>query len=128
MRVLLIIACIIIAGCQQGAQKGDAGNVDSNGVIASVSKAKPSKLNEQWQTAQIEFFEFEGGFFGLTTTDNKKYLPINLPKELQQHNAKVRFIGKVKSDMMTIQQWGTPLKITKIELIEKGVSKKELSH
>jgi len=84
---------------------------------------KNSEQQAQWQSATIKFMEFEGGFFGIVTDDGEKLLPMNLAKEFHQIGAKVKVQGHLITDMMTIQQWGTPFNITKIELIKAGKPK-----
>ena len=84
---------------------------------------KSNKQETQWRTGTIKFMEFEGGFFGIVTDEGDKLLPMNLAKEFQQIGAKVKIQGQLVTDMMTIQQWGTPFKITKIELIKAGKPK-----
>jgi len=79
-----------------------------------------NKQETQWRTGTIKFMEFEGGFFGIVTDKGEKLLPMNLAKKFHQVDAKVKIQGKLVTDMMTIQQWGTPFKITKIELIKAG--------
>ncbi|GHG05629.1 hypothetical protein [Thalassotalea marina] len=131
MRTILVIACFVLLGCQQPAQQegsADQKQTQSNETTATVKKIENVERNVQWQIARIQYFDHEGGFFGLVTEDNKRYLPLNLATEFQQHNAKVRFTGKTKPDVMTIKQWGTPFEIEKIEIIEKGVSRTELTH
>jgi len=86
--------------------------------VKPVMQKKPQEM--QWRTGTIQFMEFEGGFFGLVTDKGEKLLPMNLAKEYQQVGAIVKVQGKFVTDMMTIQQWGTPYKITKIELIKAG--------
>lgn len=131
LRALVAISCLILLGCQQGVKQEDNAEQainQSSEANVPVKKNDKVKREEQWQVARIQYFELEGGFFGLITSDNKKYLPLNLPTEFQQHNAQVRFAGKVKPNMMTIQQWGTPIEIKKIELISKGKTREELTH
>ena len=85
-------------------------------------------LREHWRTGTITFMKIEGGFFGIVTDKGEKLLPINLSKQFQQVGAQVKIQGELITEMMTIQQWGTPFKITKIELIKagKGISENNL--
>jgi hypothetical protein len=88
--------------------------------IKKQVKMKSSDDKNQWQMGTLTFLNFEGGFFGLVTDQGNKLLPMNLPKKFQQHKAKVKFKGEIQKGMFTIQQWGTPFKISAIELIELG--------
>lgn len=62
----------------------------------------------------VVYQNLEGGFYGIIADDGTPYLPLNLPDEFAQDNLSVTFTGVVKEDVMTIQQWGTPLEITEI--------------
>ena len=89
---------------------------------------KSSEQDTQWRTATIKYMNFEGGFFGLITAEGEKLLPMNLAKEFHQDGAKVKVQGQLVTDMMTIQQWGAPFHITKIELIKAGKVKADSNH
>lgn len=88
--------------------------------IKKQPKMKSSDEKHQWQVGTLTFLNFEGGFFGIITDQGNKLLPMNLAKKFQQHKAKVRFKGEIQKGLLTIQQWGTPFKISAIELIEPG--------
>ncbi len=65
-------------------------------------------------TGTIVYNDLEGGFYGLVTDDGTRYLPLNLPDEFAQDSLSVAFRGIVRTDVATIQQWGTPLDLTEI--------------
>jgi hypothetical protein len=88
-------------------------------VVNTIPKQSGIKI--MWQTATVKYMEFEGGFWGLVTENGQKLLPMNLAKEFRQFDAVVKFQGQVKGDVMTIQQWGTPFKITEMTLIKAGI-------
>ncbi len=96
--------------------------VESNTALSTKGDVMPDKHKKttQWQQATIQYMELEGGFFGLITDKGEKLLPMNLATEYRQVGAIVKVQGQLLTDMMTIQQWGTPFKITKIELIKAG--------
>jgi len=83
----------------------------------SLSKSKSIAVNE-WQQGKIIFKNLEGGFYGLVTDKQQKLLPVNLAKSFQKNGLIVRFKGRELTDIMTIQQWGTPFKLSNIELIK----------
>jgi hypothetical protein len=84
------------------------------------AEAKSSDKKQPWQFATITFLNLEGGFFGLITDKGNKLLPMNLAKEFQLHGAKIKFKGEIQKGIFTIQQWGTPFKISAIELMSSG--------
>ena len=68
----------------------------------------------------IHYYDLEGGFFGITTDQGTKFLPMGLSKDYMQHGATIEFSGAIDNDVMTIQQWGTPFKIKEVRIIKPG--------
>ena len=75
---------------------------------------------QAWQQVTVKYYDFEGGFYGLTTKAGDKLLPMNLAKKYQLPGTVLKVKGQIIKDMMTIQQWGQPFKITVTELIKLG--------
>ena len=75
---------------------------------------------KSWQQVTVKYLNFEGGFYGLVSSTGEKLLPMNLAKEYQLEGTKLKVKGQLIKDMMTIQQWGEPFKITDVELIKLG--------
>lgn len=75
---------------------------------------EPIDPNAVSGSGTIVYQNFEGGFYGIIADDGTSYLPLNLPDEFAQDNLSVAFTGVVKTDVMTIQQWGTPLELTEM--------------
>ncbi len=65
-------------------------------------------------TGTVVHVELEGGFYGIATEDGEKYVPLNLEEDFSRHGLPVRFEAKKKSDLATIQMWGTPIEIVSI--------------
>lgn len=69
-------------------------------------------------TGTIVYQDLEGGFYGLIAdADSARYNPINLEASFQEDGLRVRFEGR-PADVMTVQMWGTPLELTRIERLE----------
>ena len=64
----------------------------------------------------VVYIDLEGGFFGIVADNGERYLPLNLPPELQKDDIRVVFDGVIREDMFTIRQWGIPLDITTIHM------------
>lgn len=62
----------------------------------------------------IKFMSFEGGFYGIVTDNNLKFLPTNLTEKYRQNGAIVEFSGDEIKDIITFQQWGIPFEINEI--------------
>ncbi|NMP33020.1 hypothetical protein HII17_15795 [Thalassotalea sp. M1531] len=80
------------------------------------------QLKQQgWQIGTVTYQSFEGGFYGITSEKGDKYLVLNLPSEMKVANSLVAFKGQLNKDIMTIQQWGTPFKLSDIKMLKKGL-------
>jgi hypothetical protein len=71
-------------------------------------------------TGRLEFMSIEGGFFGIVTDQGQKLLPLNLKPEYHQHGMRLEVTGKIETDIMTIQQWGTPFTISSLKVLAPG--------
>jgi hypothetical protein len=91
-------------------------------VAASQLVGEHPKENEAaliWQQGTIQHFTFEAGFYGIVTDEGKKLLPMNLPENYQKPGMMIKVKGKLITDMMTINQWGTPFQIIEIVPVDK---------
>lgn len=92
--------------------------------IQETLKVGDSQVTDEkeqtWQQVTVKYYDFEGGFHGLTTKTGDKLLPMNLAKKYQVPGTVLKVKGQIIKDMMTIQQWGQPFKITATELVKLG--------
>ena len=65
----------------------------------------------------IKYISLEDGFYGIITNKGEKYLPLNLPEDFKKEGLRVWFKAKPKK-VATIYQWGKPIEILEIRLIE----------
>ncbi|MDT0604919.1 hypothetical protein [Thalassotalea castellviae] len=125
----LALLAFTLMGCNQAAEKQSTEKslentttvvTDKNAVThdKKVSGVKDDAM--KWQQAKIKYLNFEGGFYGLITHSGDKLLPLNLDNAFKQDGAVVSIQGEKVENMMTIQQWGKPYKITNIKLIKAG--------
>ncbi|TKB43918.1 hypothetical protein [Thalassotalea mangrovi] len=82
----------------------------------------PEKPMNAWYEGTLNYYEFEGGFFGFTSKDGENLLPMGLDKKYHQRGAKLKLYGYIDRDVATIQMWGKPFRVLKVEVIEKGNS------
>lgn len=73
-------------------------------------------------TGTVTYIDLEGGFFGIVTGDHESYLPLNLPPEFERDGIKVSFTAVKEPDVITIQMWGTPVRILSISTAEVDTS------
>jgi hypothetical protein len=65
-------------------------------------------------TGTVVYNDFEGGFYGIVTSDGMQYYPLNLPEELQVNGLPVTFTGTIDTGVATTVQWGTPIRLTSV--------------
>ncbi|WP_394176083.1 hypothetical protein [Thalassotalea litorea] len=82
----------------------------------------PEKPMQRWYEGTLNYYDIEGGFFGFTSKDGENLLPMGLNKKYQQPGAKLKLYGYIDNEVATIQMWGKPFKVIKVEVIEKGSS------
>ena len=125
----LLSVTFMASGCQQqsdNAEQTTAAVSTTNVKLAKNNTPPPEELSKkdvemgQWYTGTLKYYNLEGGFFGFVGDNGERFLPLNLDKKYQQNGAKVRILGKENNDIMTIQQWGTPFTVQKVEIIEAG--------
>lgn len=63
------------------------------------------------------YVALEMGFWGIQTPGGKKYLPINMPEQLKENGSDVACKAIVVDDIVSMQMWGTPVKIVSFETI-----------
>lgn len=120
-----IVGLLLIVGCPQ---KNDASQeIKASNEVQQVEVVKEHQpLKEQTVNKNltyrgtVKYFDLEGGFFGIVTDKGQKFLPQGLSREMLTDGAVIEFSGQMIKGMMTIQQWGTPFKVTDAKLIKTG--------
>lgn len=69
-------------------------------------------------TGTVRYIDLEGGFYGIVARDSVRYDPLDLDDEFQVDGLAVRFRGRLRTDVMTVRQWGRPLEILEIASVE----------
>ncbi|MCX7833217.1 MAG: hypothetical protein N2490_03290 [Ignavibacteria bacterium] len=73
-------------------------------------------------TGRVEYFTFEGGFYGIIGDDGINYEPMNLPVQFQEQGCKIKFKGLIRTDVMSIHNWGTIIELLEVELYTEDKS------
>jgi hypothetical protein len=106
-RLLMVVVSLGLFGvCSSGFVPGKA----------SAGPVSPPKDSSIAILGTVTYLEFEGGFFGIRGDDGRDYLPLGLDERFRKHGLRVRFEGR-RMAVMTIQQWGTPVRIESISTI-----------
>ena len=66
-------------------------------------------------TGTVKYISLEGGFYGITTEDNKNLDPLNLSKEFQVDGKRISFKYVEKKDMASFHMWGKIVEIIEIK-------------
>lgn len=127
IKPLTLLSCIaLLTACGNSTAESEATNgsqeQEQNMPATShvANKGNNQQVTEKRYTAEVKHFKMEGGFYGLVTKNGKHFLPMNLAKEFQQDGAVIEFSGAAITDVMTLQQWGTPFKLNEVKLIKAG--------
>ena len=107
-----------LLGCSQATQN----QPQSQEIFKEGNSQVIEKKEQAWQQVTVNYYDFEGGFYGLTSQTGDKLLPMNLAKQYKFQGTVLKVKGELIKDMMTIQQWGEPFRIIDVELIKLGQS------
>lgn len=62
----------------------------------------------------VQYIELEGGFYGIVDEKGNRYQPLNLPRAFKKDGLPVAFRAEPAEGILTLQMWGTPVRITSI--------------
>ncbi|MBN1366357.1 MAG: hypothetical protein JW967_00310 [Dehalococcoidales bacterium] len=65
----------------------------------------------------VRYIDLEGGFWGIVGTDGNNYDPVNLETKYKTDGQVVKMAVEVLNDQTSTHQWGTIVKIIRIEVI-----------
>ncbi len=114
--ILFSLCLLLLASCSQ------ANNKPAEQIHNANAKAEKMTANKDkiWHQVTVNYYDIEGGFYGLVSKNGEKLLPRNLAKEYQVSGTELKVKGLIIKDMVTIQQWGQVFEITDVELIKLG--------
>jgi len=96
-------------------------NITKNIIIAilTIIAISCSSLESEvrFTTGTVKYISLEGGFYGITTDDNKNLDPLNLAKEFQVDGKRIYINYVVKKDMASFHMWGTIVEIIEIRTL-----------
>ncbi|HEX8363261.1 MAG TPA: hypothetical protein VF613_24290 [Longimicrobium sp.] len=67
-------------------------------------------------TGMVQWFAIEGGFFAIRGADGKVYDPMNLPPAFARDGLRVRFEGRIRSDVGSFHMVGEIVELRQIAL------------
>jgi hypothetical protein len=69
-------------------------------------------------TGTIQYFDLEGGFYGIVSDDGEQYLPLNLSSEFEEDGLCVQFTVELVEDHFSFIMWGVLVDIIDLEIIQ----------
>ncbi|MBN7822021.1 hypothetical protein KJY73_17270 [Bowmanella sp. Y26] len=114
MRALPALLLIgLMAGCQTESQT-TAATIKQEPAMSSKDEKQTSLVFQ----GTVKYKSFEGGFYAIDAQNGEKYHPMGLAKEYRRDGLIVAVEAQAITDLMTIQQYGTPIKILSIRIID----------
>jgi hypothetical protein len=116
--LLSIMLTLALTGCSEASNEKI--QIQETPKIGESQVA--GKKEQAWHQVTVNYYDIEGGFYGLISQTGDKLLPMNLAKQFKFQGTVLKVKGELIKDMMTIQQWGQPFRIIDVELIKLGQS------
>jgi hypothetical protein len=67
-------------------------------------------------SVHLSYYDFEGGFWGMTDKNGNQWLPLNLEDDwISQGNIEVVVSFAVDENIFSLVNWGTPVRIGDIK-------------
>jgi len=73
-------------------------------------------MKKQTIEGKVNYFDLEGGFWGITDDKGGQWLPVNMPEQLKMKDRKIKVTIK-EVDEETLFMWGTPVRILSFETL-----------
>lgn len=73
-------------------------------------------------TATVRYIDIEGGFWGLISSDGKKYEPRILDNKYLKDGLKVRVKARILKDTAGFRMWGKQVEIINIGILKSKAS------
>ena len=108
---------LFMAACQSTSETGQP--IDELVEAPTELNETPPVAMENGIKGMVHYLDLEGGFYGITTEEGDKYLPLNLHEDFQEDSLQVMFTMTVKKNVMTIAMWGQAVEITAMERVEE---------
>lgn len=119
--------CLLLGACSQpdpavtSTPSGDKAYATTD---SGQSDGENNGIKQVKVKGTIRFKPMEGGFFALESVNGQKYTLMGLPKAHKRDGLIVEIEGSVNPDMMTIYQFGEPLKVTHVNVIDDSKAEK----
>ena len=113
--LLVVVLFLTVAGCSTHPPPDEGASSLSTPASDEPMHAEQEKRG----VGTITYLDLEGGFYGLVADDGARYDPLNLEEAYREDRLRVRFRVRIKSDVMTIRMWGTPVEVVEMERYEE---------
>lgn len=97
--IILLLTLLIISGC---------------GSAAKLSGIQTQSNNDKEINGTVNYYELEGGFWGLTAPDGQKYLLLS--NDNYTENSEYTITGEPHPERISFQMWGTPFEVASVRI------------
>ncbi|OUD14961.1 hypothetical protein [Thioflexithrix psekupsensis] len=66
---------------------------------------------------KITYVDVEGGFYGITADDGRRFMPTNLPDKFKQAELAVAVQAVIAEDVIGIHMWGQSIELLQIDVL-----------
>ncbi|MDD1664615.1 MAG: protease inhibitor I42 family protein [Methanomicrobiales archaeon] len=88
------------------------------GAMSKGDQTVAAEYRRPWvASGTVTYENLEGGFYGITGDDGKKFEPLNLDAKYQKDGLRVAFDATVVKDAVSTRMWGTPVNLAQVEVI-----------
>ena len=124
LQILVVAFTFVTSGCMQSDPASQVVQITPSEEVKPAKEDTMKNISKYPYKGTIHYMNLEGGFYGIVTDKGEKLLPLGLEKKYFVDGTVILFSGKHEKGMMTIQQWGTPFRIDRVQLISLGKNKR----
>lgn len=107
--LLLYLSPIVLS-----AQAADDAPTTEAATVQPVKQDAPEQLQF---TGTITYVDVEGGFYGITAADGRRFVALNLPFMLKEANTPVAVEAVPAEGVIGIHMWGSYIKLHSISVL-----------
>ena len=91
------------------------------GPVLPLPSGNPVPINNDFVSgvATVRYQSFGGGFYSLETDGGNHCDPTNLAVEFRRDGLRVRFEGRVRTDVLSVHQYGQTLELSDVQAINR---------
>jgi hypothetical protein len=92
-------------------------SVEHETVPIPLSEAITESKNTLNFNGKITYVDVEGGFYGITAEDGRRFMPTNLPDKFKQTGLVVAVQAILTENVIGIHMWGQYIELLQIDVL-----------